>query len=132
MLWTHTGNATAYLVPTEELTIISDIDDILRSRKIYEPAQGPLNSFTRPWMDMPDIHANWSKSLPDMHFHYYDHTRADNELYVVHLRDLPLGSFDTRPLNSATFQSFPECKFVLIADTSNSDVMNDYPAMVTD
>lgn len=59
----------------------------------------------------------------------------------------PGGSFDDRPLNfsdvSATlsirkflldkvFQTFPKRKFVLIADTSNSDVMRDYPAMVTD
>lgn len=50
----------------------------------------------------------------------------------------PLGSFDTRPLNfsnvAATlsirkflldkiFQTFPQRKFVLVADTSNSDVM---------
>lgn len=31
------GNATAYLVPPTGLTIISDIDDILRVTKIYEP-----------------------------------------------------------------------------------------------
>lgn len=62
-------------------------------------------------------------------------------------KNYPGGSFDDRPLNfsdvSATlsirkflldkvFQSFPQRKFVLIADTSNSDVMKDYPAMVTD
>jgi phosphatidate phosphatase APP1 len=59
----------------------------------------------------------------------------------------PLGSFDTRPLNfsdvSATlsirkflleriFQTYPQRKFVLVADTSNSDVMKDYPALATD
>lgn len=59
----------------------------------------------------------------------------------------PGGSFDTRPLNfsdvSATltirkflldriFQTFPERKFILVADTSNSDVMRDYPKLVTD
>jgi hypothetical protein len=59
----------------------------------------------------------------------------------------PGGSFDTRPLNfsdvSATlsirkfllekvFQTFPERKFVLVADTSNSDVMKDYPEMATE
>ena len=58
----------------------------------------------------------------------------------------PLGSFDTRPLNfsdvDATlsirkyllikmFESFPQRKFVLVADTSNSDVMKDYPLMAT-
>ncbi len=59
----------------------------------------------------------------------------------------PGGSFDDRPLNfsdiSATlsirkfllnriFETFPQRKFILIADTSNSDVMRDYPAMATD
>lgn len=59
----------------------------------------------------------------------------------------PGGSFDTRPLNfsdvSATlsirkfllqkiFETFPQRKFILIADTSNSDVMRDYPEMATE
>lgn len=58
----------------------------------------------------------------------------------------PMGSFDTRPLNfsdvSATlsirkfllekvFQTFPQRKFILVADTSNSDVMSDYPELVS-
>lgn len=59
----------------------------------------------------------------------------------------PLGSFDTRPLNfsdvSATlqirrflldkiFQTFPDRKFVLMGDTTNSDVMKAYPALAHD
>lgn len=59
----------------------------------------------------------------------------------------PGGSFDTRPLNfsdvAATlsirkfllqkvFETFPQRKFILIADTSNSDVMRDYPEMAAD
>ena len=59
----------------------------------------------------------------------------------------PGGSFDTRPLNfsdvSATlsirmfllqkiFATFPQRKFVLVADTSNSDVMKDYPQLAHD
>ena len=59
----------------------------------------------------------------------------------------PGGSFDTRPLNfsdvSATlsirkfllqkiFETYPQRKFVLVADTSNSDVMKDYPQMAKD
>lgn len=67
------GNSTAYLVPPTGLTIVSDIDDILRVTKIYEPSQGLLNSFAKeyvPWENMPDIYANWSKSLPNAHFHY--------------------------------------------------------------
>lgn len=67
------GNSTAYLVPPTGLTVISDIDDILRVTKIYEPEEGLLNSFARPftaWENMPDIYRNWSTSLPDLHFHY--------------------------------------------------------------
>jgi hypothetical protein len=145
------GNSTAYLVPTTGLTVVSDIDDILRITKIYEPSQGLLNSFAKeyvPWENMPDIYANWSKSLPNMHFHYLTTTpeqvtRAYMNFTYAHY---PGGSFDTRPLNfsdvSATlsirkflltkiFETFPERKFILVADTSNSDVMKDYPLMAT-
>ena len=149
---TDTGNATAYLVPTTGLTIISDIDDILRVTKIYEPAEGLMNSFAKPfvpWMNMPDIYANWSRSIPDFHFHYLTTTPEQitrNYMDFI-FKTYPGGSFDTRPLNfsdvSATlsirkfllekiFQTYPERKFILIADTSNSDVMKDYPAMVSE
>ncbi|EOD46240.1 putative protein of unknown function DUF2183 protein [Neofusicoccum parvum UCRNP2] len=146
---TSLGNATAYLVPPRGLTFISDIDDILRVTKIYQPKEGLLNSFARPftaWENMPDIYANWSKSLPDAHFHYLTTTPEQvtrNYMDFIY-KTYPGGSFDTRPLNfsdvDATlsirkflldkiFQTFPERKFVLVADTSNSDVMKDYPQM---
>ncbi|OAP58475.1 hypothetical protein AYL99_07565 [Fonsecaea erecta] len=148
---TDTGNATSYLVSDQGLTVISDIDDILRVTKIYEPEQGLLNSFARPftpWMNMPDIYRNWSVSLPNMHFHYLTTTPEQiTRNYMQFIYDTyPGGSFDTRPLNfsdvSATlsirkflldkiFQTFPHRKFILIADTSNSDVMRDYPEMAT-
>jgi hypothetical protein len=143
------GNATAYLVPPQGLTIISDIDDILRVTKIYLPKQGLNNSFANPftpWMNMPDIYANWSRSLPDMHFHYLTTTPEQiTRNYMDYIyKTYPGGSFDTRPLNfsdvSATlsirkylldkvFQTFPQRKFILMADTSNSDVMRDYPQL---
>ncbi|KAJ5132001.1 hypothetical protein N7448_006159 [Penicillium atrosanguineum] len=146
------GNSTAYLVPPTGLTIVSDIDDILRVTKIYEPEQGLLNSFARPfraWENMPDIYRNWSTSLPNMHFHYLTTTPEQitrNYMQFIYT-NYPGGSFDTRPLNfsdvSATlsirkfllqkvFETFPERKFILIADTSNSDVMRDYPEMATE
>ncbi|MCJ1240793.1 hypothetical protein MMC14_008797 [Varicellaria rhodocarpa] len=149
---TDTGNATAWLVPDKGLTIISDIDDILRVTKIYEPKEGILNSFARPftpWMNMPDIYANWSASIPDFHFHYLTTTPEQvtrNYMDFIY-KTYPGGSFDTRPLNFSNveetlkvrkvllekvFQTFPQRKFILIADTSNSDVMTDYPAMVTE
>ncbi|KAJ7103141.1 hypothetical protein B0H15DRAFT_196460 [Mycena belliarum] len=147
---TDTGNATAYLVPPEGLTVISDIDDILRITKIYQPKEGLLNSFARPftpWMNMPAIYANWSKALPQLHFHYLTTTPEQvTRNYMQYIfATYPQGSFDTRPLNfsdvSATlairkflldrvFQTFPKRKFVLVADTSNGDVMKDYPALV--
>ena len=144
------GNATSYLVPSTGLTVISDIDDILRVTKIYEPKEGLLNSFARPftpWMDMPDIYANWSRSIPNFHFHYLTTTPEQvtrNYMDFIY-KTYPGGSFDTRPLNfsdvSATlsirkflldkiFQTYPHRKFVLVADTSNSDVMRDYPKSV--
>ncbi|PQE16228.1 Actin patch 1 protein [Rutstroemia sp. NJR-2017a WRK4] len=149
---TLTGNATSYLVPESGLTIISDIDDILRVTKIYEPKEGLLNSFARaftPWMNMPDIYANWSRSIPNFHFHYLTTTPEQvtrNYMEFIY-ETYPGGSFDTRPLNfsdvSATlsirkflltkiFETFPNRKFILVADTSNSDVMKDYPEMATD
>ncbi|TVY41239.1 hypothetical protein LSUB1_G002974 [Lachnellula subtilissima] len=149
---TDTGNATSFLVPTAGLTIISDIDDILRVTRIYQPADGLLNSFAKaftPWMNMPSIYANWSQSIPDFHFHYLTTTPEQvtrNYMDFIY-KTYPGGSFDTRPLNfsdvSATlsirkfllekiFQTYPERKFILVADTSNSDVMKDYPAMATE
>jgi hypothetical protein len=149
---TNTGNATSYLVPETGLTIISDIDDILRITKIYQPKEGLLNSFARafvPWMNMPDIYANWSRSIPDFHFHYLTTTPEQvtrNYMEFIYAT-YPGGSFDTRPLNfsdvSATlairkyllvkiFQTYPHRKFILVADTSNSDVMKAYPAMATE
>jgi len=146
------GNATAYLVPPTGLTIISDIDDILRVTKIYEPKEGLLNSFARPFtprMNMPDIYANWSRSIPDFHFHYLTTTPEQvTRIYMDFIyKTYPGGSFDTRPLNfsdpentlhirlyllNRIFETFPQRKFILVADTSNSDVMTDYPQLAHD
>lgn len=145
------GNATAYLVPPTGFTVISDIDDILRVTKIYEPKEGLLNSFARPfvqWMNMPDIYANWSRNIPNVHFHYLTTTpeQVTRNYMDFIFKTYPGGSFDTRPLNfsdiDATlsirkflldkiFDTFPTRKFILVADTSNSDVMKDYPELAT-
>lgn len=150
---TDTGNATAFLVPPQGITFISDIDDILRVTKIYDPKEGIYNSFAKPftaWENMPEIYANWSRTLPNStHFHYLTTTPEQaTRLYMDFIyKTYPGGSFDTRPLNfsdvSATlsirmylltkiFETFPQRKFVLVADTSNSDVMKDYPQLAHD
>ncbi|KAL8295105.1 hypothetical protein RB597_008433 [Gaeumannomyces tritici] len=146
------GNATAYLVPPRGYSIISDIDDILRVTKIYKPKEGLLNSFARafvPWQNMPAIYANWAQNIPGAHFHYLTTTPEQaTRIYMDYIyKTYPAGSFDTRPLNfsdvSATlsirkhlldriFETFPERRFVLVADTSNSDIMKAYPQMVKD
>ena len=150
---TDSGNATAFLVPPTGITFISDIDDILRVTKIYDPKEGLLNSFARDftqWMNMPDIYRNWSQTLPNnTHFHYLTTTpeQATRNYMDFIYKTYPGGSFDTRPLNfsdvKATlsirmyllqkiFMTFPQRKFVLIADTSNSDVMSGYPQLAHD
>jgi len=150
---TLTGNATAYLVPPTGITFISDIDDILRVTKIYNPKEGLLNSFAKsfvPWMNMPEIYDHWSETLPNnTHFHYLTTTpeQATRNYMDFIFKTYPGGSFDTRPLNfsdvkntlairkfllNRVFQTFPERKFVLVADTSNSDVMKDYPQLAKD
>lgn len=57
------GNASSYFVPEEGLTIISDIDDILRVTKIYQPGEGLQNSFANnytAWMNMPQVYQTWN------------------------------------------------------------------------
>jgi hypothetical protein len=149
---TDTGNATAYLVPLEGVTIISDVDDILRVTKIYDPKEGLLNSFARPfaaWMNMPAIYAAWGRASDNLHFHYLTTTpeQVTRSYMDFVYKTYPLGSFDTRPLNfsdvAATLhirrflldkimRAYPQRKFVLVADTTNSDVMEAYPALYSD
>ncbi|KAL8387926.1 hypothetical protein RB595_009571 [Gaeumannomyces hyphopodioides] len=146
------GNATAYLVPPRGITVVSDIDDILRVTKIYKPKEGLLNSFARafvPWQNMPAIYANWSQHINGVAFHYLTTTPEQaTRIYMDYIyKTYPGGSFDTRPLNfsdvTATlsirkhlldriFETFPERRFVLVGDTSNSDIMKAYPQLVRD
>ncbi|KAA6407330.1 MAG: hypothetical protein FRX48_08878 [Lasallia pustulata] len=146
---TDTGNATAYLVPLRGLTVISDIDDTLRVTRIYKPAEALLNTFARPftpWLNMPSIYADWSARIPNLHFHYLTTTPEQvTRIYMDFIyKTYPGGSFDTRPLNfrdvsaalsirkfllRKVFRTYPQRKFILVGDTSNMDVMQDYPAM---
>ncbi|KAM0717790.1 hypothetical protein Q7P37_006122 [Cladosporium fusiforme] len=146
------GNATVYLIPPKGISVVSDIDDTLRVTKIYDPKEGLLNSFARdftPWEDMPGIYANWSRNLPDVHFAYLSTTPEQvSRAYMDFIYgNFPGGSFDTRPLNfsdvkatlsirahllTQLFETFPQRKFVLVGDSSNPDIMKDYPQMAID
>lgn len=147
----ESGNGSSYLVPPQGITLVADIDDILRVTQIYQPAEGLKNSFARPyvpWANMPTVLANWQQKIPGLHFHYLTTTpikvTPSYESFIY--ANYPLGSFDIRPLNLTTvdqifqvrkvnlyrvFETFPQRKFVLLADTSNNDIMSQYPAMVT-
>lgn len=45
---TGPGNGTVLLVPSTGISIVSDIDDVLRITKVYVPNQGLFNSFVQP------------------------------------------------------------------------------------
>lgn len=84
------GGNVAYLVPPRGLTILSDIDDVLRETRIYAPEQGILNTFVRPykpWMNMDRVFANWSSSIPDLHFHYMTPTPEQLARHYVQFLD---------------------------------------------
>ena len=104
---------------------------------------------------MPSIFAQWaSSSAPNSnstpyHFHYLTTTPEQGTRVYMNFvyNHYPLGSFDTRPLLftnpsdtfaarrallDTVFQTFPKRRFVLLGDTSNPDVMKDYPALDSD
>lgn len=143
------GISRSYLVPESGLTIVSDIDDILRESTIYHLSEGFQNLLTRPfypWMNMPDIFGNWSRSLPNSHFHYL--TTAPDQMAQSYMdfiyNTYPHGSYDSRAVNLRRFrsswsirsgllekilQTFPNRKFVLVGDNSNHDIMKNYPLL---
>ncbi|QRV98670.1 hypothetical protein RhiJN_26689 [Ceratobasidium sp. AG-Ba] len=143
------GNASTYLVPTQGITLVSDVDDILRVTKIWNPQEGLQNTFVypfQPWMSMSAVMNRWDATIPNLHFHYLTTTpiKVARPYMSFIYGNYPLGSFDVRPLNFTTLdqtfsirkvnlqrvlETFPYRKFVLLADTSNWDVMKQYPAM---
>lgn len=148
----NSGNSTVWFVPQKGVTILSDVDDILRFTQIYVPQNGLYNSFAvpfTPWSDMPSVYAKWAQQNPNFHFHYLTTTPEPfTRQYVDFLNKYyPLGSFDDRPLNLTTydqifqirktnlerfFHTFPNRSIVLVGDTSNGDIMRNYPQMALD
>ncbi|KAG8744881.1 hypothetical protein FRC10_009251 [Ceratobasidium sp. 414] len=96
-----TGNASSYLVPPQGITLVADIDDILRFTQIYQPDEGLKNSFARPyvpWMNMPAVFTRWQNEVQGLHIHYLTTTPIkvtpfyESFIYA----NYPLGSFDIR------------------------------------
>lgn len=125
------GNGTAILVPSQGISIVSDIDDVLRITKVYVPTTGLFNSFVNPYVNIegiPELFASWEKKLPNASFHYDTTTPVQlTRTYVDYLfSNFPLGSLEMRPINISDpsqildarqdsllklFQTFPQRKF---------------------
>jgi phosphatidate phosphatase APP1 len=143
-----TGHSLAYLVPTYGHTVVSDIDDVLRVSTIYQPKEGLQNLLTRPfypWLNMPEVFERWA-SFPDMHFHYV--TTAPKQMATTYMDFVftryPPGTYDGRIINvtdikattrirkfllEKVLQAYPHRKFTLLGDSSNFDIMEDYPGL---
>jgi phosphatidate phosphatase APP1 len=84
--------------------------------------------------------------MNDLHFHYLTTTPEQfTRIYEDFIfKYYPAGSFDDRPLNLTTidqifqirkvnlqkfYETFPKRKIVLVGDTSNGDIMKDYPEL---
>ncbi|KAH9927161.1 uncharacterized protein BXZ73DRAFT_90838 [Epithele typhae] len=144
---TGPGNGTVILVPSTGISVVSDIDDVMRITKVYVPNEGLKNSFVEPYVNVPgipELYAKWLKTLPSAAFHYDTTTPVQlTRTYVDYLfSNFPLGSLDMRPINLTDpsqvldarqnsllklFQTFPMRKFVLIGDTSSSTLLSAYP-----
>lgn len=128
---TGPGNGTVILVPSSGISVVSDIDDVMRITKVYVPNEGLFNSFVQPYVNVPGIpalYAHWNETLPGAAFHYDTTTPVElTRTYVDYLfANFPLGSLEMRPINISDpsqilearqnsllklFQTFPQRKF---------------------
>lgn len=96
-----------FFVPPRGLTIISDVDDVLRVAEVWNWKQAILDLFTRPyepWLNMTRVYSRWGEDIPNgrgvqwrnnklknvtrslktnVHFHYITDTPEVNaEFYI--------------------------------------------------
>ncbi|KAJ8604629.1 hypothetical protein MRB53_041727 [Persea americana] len=96
-------NTTVYILPSTGLTIVSDIDDVLRDSRIFSFKKAIENMIIKPfvpWRTMPEAFKTWKDSF-DPHFHYLTDL-PDNwsTRYLTFLAaHFPRGTFDSRPLS---------------------------------
>ena len=56
-----------YLVPPRGLSIVSDVDDVLRVAEVWNWKQAIMDLFARPyepWLNMDEVYRNWSTDIP--------------------------------------------------------------------
>ena len=142
------GEAGSWLLPPSGITVLSDLDDIIKVTTLWKPMSGALmNTLVSPdipWMNMPAILANWSQTYPDMHFHYT--SLSPEQLGRTTIRFLqenyPPGSLDMRAMTKAgfregrpiilekIFETFPQRKFILLGDTSTGEMLLSYASLM--
>jgi len=69
--------ANVSLIPQTGLTIVSDVDDVLRVAEVWNIKQAILSTIARPfkpWLDMPHVFAQWKEHIAETHFHYLSDT----------------------------------------------------------
>ncbi|KAF4556174.1 Hypothetical protein D9617_1g080490 [Elsinoe fawcettii] len=142
-----------YFVPPQGLSVISDIDDVLRVAEVWNVKQAVLWTLARQykaWLDMPNMMNKWKSAISGIHFHYSTKTpELGAKFYIGGTQEkYPHGSWDFRPVGFANFFSdlnftspayrrlerimkrFPRRRFVLLGDTTNPDTMRDFPKLM--
>jgi phosphatidate phosphatase APP1 len=143
-----------FFVPPKGVTIVADLDDVLRVANIWNWKQALLNIFARPlqpWRDMPKVIQSLKDRIEaqgqNVHFHYLtDAPELISGAYLANAKSYyPPGSWDFRPLNMTKtkemfdtrhwntkrlLESFPERKFIFMGDTTSSSMMKKWPITV--
>ncbi|EON66811.1 hypothetical protein W97_06213 [Coniosporium apollinis CBS 100218] len=130
--------------------IISDIDDTLRVTRIWDPPQALMNAIGHPFTpwtapgsaSMPNVYKHWRARWSDAHFHYLSICVPQNIVFswAGLRRWYPAGTFETRWTGESgsgvrytrlrrMAETFPHRKLVLVGDSSNAQVLRDYPKL---
>ncbi|KAF2858269.1 hypothetical protein K470DRAFT_221571 [Piedraia hortae CBS 480.64] len=120
------SQADIFFVPPKGITIVSDIDAVLRVSQYMPRLKESAFKPYRPWLNMPQIFAKF-KTRCDIHFHYI--TNAPSPFTDMYMRFLvhfyPPGSFDAARTNvrfpsevnlNLILEKFPNRKFYLLLD----------------
>ena len=144
------GQAESLLVPPQGISVVTDLDDIIKETIIWHPIKGGImNTWIHPdvpWSNMPSVLARWSQTFPDLHFHYVSLTPEQlGRTTLQFLQDYyPPGSLDLRPMSlegwfkgrppmlNRIFDTFPERKFILMGDASTAELLKVYTQAMKD
>ncbi|KAK5126440.1 hypothetical protein LTR85_010676 [Meristemomyces frigidus] len=135
-----------YIVPPKGLTIVSDVDDILRIAEVWNFTAALSRLLVEPFRprgNMNHVFNHWADEMPKTHFHYV--SDAPETTYEYYVRGLghhyPPGSYDFRPIDFGSWtkvvsprywnvrrliESFPERRYVLIGDTATTSTLTAY------